>query len=323
MMITDDAVWIETPLTLTVLGMAFPAMLTLPRDAEVRGAVVLVPGSLFCDVNGDFPAWNVRPHIYAHLAHQLAARGWASYRYAKPGPGTGTVTVDAEAARAHHRFVTRAEVAREALAQMRAALAEAGVRAPRTLLAGHSEGAVVVSLLAPDAEDVDGVVLLSGPSVGLLMIMREQIAEMDTPGATPEQAVANFDRAADHIRRGELIPDDVLALPGVNFGMMNNPAAIGYLRDVELADPALAAARIPQPVLLVQGTRDLSVRAHHAARLAAAREGLPTETVLVEGVTHFYKPMPEDMDPMAWFGLEGEPDPAVADAMDRWGMERA
>ena len=103
----DTAQAAERALKLVVEGMSFPAVLAVPPGA-VAGAVLLVPGSLFSDANGDYPAWNVRPHVYAHLARQLAGAGWASLRYAKPGPGTGTETVDAGAAVAHHRFSTPA-----------------------------------------------------------------------------------------------------------------------------------------------------------------------------------------------------------------------
>src|SRR5678816_2489842 len=74
----------EQKMTLSVSGIDIPAALTLPPDATSGGtvpaAVLLVPGSLFSDVNGDFPAWNVFPHVYAHLARQLSARGLAVYR---------------------------------------------------------------------------------------------------------------------------------------------------------------------------------------------------------------------------------------------------
>src|SRR6476620_12190171 len=55
-----------------------------------------IPGSLFSDVNGDYPTWSSFPHVYAHLARQLSARGHAVYRFAKLGPGTGSVPTDPE-----------------------------------------------------------------------------------------------------------------------------------------------------------------------------------------------------------------------------------
>ena len=67
---------------------------TFNKATEVReplsSAILLVPGSLFSDVNGDYPTWSSFPHVYAHLAHQLSALGHAVYRFAKLGPGTGS-----------------------------------------------------------------------------------------------------------------------------------------------------------------------------------------------------------------------------------------
>ncbi|HEY8309092.1 MAG TPA: hypothetical protein VIG47_00985, partial [Gemmatimonadaceae bacterium] len=90
---TPSAPCREFPLTLHVPGWSVPAALTLPLSASdgVASAILLVPGSLFCDVDGDFPQWNSYPHVYAHLARQLSARGHAVYRFAKLGPGTGSV----------------------------------------------------------------------------------------------------------------------------------------------------------------------------------------------------------------------------------------
>ena len=307
---------LERPLTLTVEGMAIPALLTLP-DGPAAGAVLLIPGSLFSDVNGDYPAWNMRPHVYAHLARQLAARGWAAYRYAKHGPGTGTVVVDADAARAHRRFAARVTVARAAVAQMRGALADEGVATPRIVAAGHSEGAVVALLLAQDAPEVDGVVSLAGPSVGLISIMREQAQAMAGPDAA--EALANFDAAMAFVRRGEPIAPELLGRAGTQMLGGVDLAGWGYIREVDEVDPAAEAARVPQPLLLVQGGRDASVPEHHARRLAEARGGRDTEIAVFPELQHFFKPLPPGTPPMQAFALEGETDPRVAGAIDVWG----
>ncbi|HEX8242897.1 MAG TPA: alpha/beta fold hydrolase [Longimicrobium sp.] len=315
-MMEMSAAAVERPLTLACEGVAIPAMLTLPDEPAV-GAVLLVPGSLFSDVNGDYPAWNMRPHVYAHLARQLAARGWAVYRYAKIGPGTGSVVVDREAATVHHRFATRVTVARAAVAQMRGALADEGVATPRVVVAGHSEGAVVALLLAQDAPEVDGVVSLAGPSVGLISIMREQAAAMS--GANADEALANFDAAMAFVRRGEPIPPELIGIEGTRMFGNVDPAGWSYIREVDEVDPAAEAARVPQPLLIVQGGSDPSVPEHHARRLAEVRGERETEMAIIPGLQHFFKTLPPGMPPMQAFGLEGDTDPRVADVIDRWG----
>lgn len=314
----DAAPAVEHAIRLEVEGMSFPAVLSLPAGS-LAGAVLLVPGSLFSDADGDYPAWNLRPRVYAHLARQLAAAGWASLRYAKPGPGTGTEVTDAEAARIHQRFTTRVTVAGAALERMREELARGGVATPRIVVAGHSEGAVVAFLLAQDTPAVDGVVSLAGPSVGLIGIMREQAGDALPPGGDPAEALANFDAAMANVHRGEAIPPELTGRAGTMMLGNLDAAAWGYIREVDAVDPAAEAARVPQPTLLVQGGRDTSVREHHAHRIAVARGERPTETAFFPDLQHFFKPVPPGTPAMQAFGLEGETDPRVVAAIDRWG----
>src|SRR5262249_3086841 len=177
-------------------------------------AILLVPGSLFSDVNGDYPAWNSFPHVYAHLARQLSSRGHAVYRFAKLGPGTGSEVTDAELSSRVRTWDGRLVIATAALHAMRRELDARSIRVDRVIGAGHSEGSVVVSQLATSVRgvDLDGVVLLAGPSIGLLGIMREQVGLM-TP---PEHVAAETRRLDDviaFIRRGEAVPAQFAAGP--------------------------------------------------------------------------------------------------------------
>lgn len=316
----------EQQLTLSAPGINIPAALTLPPGATagttLSAAVLLVPGSLFSDVNGDFPAWNVFPHVYAHLARQLSARGLAVYRFAKLGPGTGSTIVDANAAEAIRNWSGRSAIATAALAAMREALRTAGVSVQRVVLAGHSEGSVVVSQLAAGgaagATAVDGVVLLAGPSVGILGIMQEQAPNFMIPPEQRDAAQQAIDRAVAHVRRGESIPDEVKALPGVQGLARMDDAGLRYMRECDASDPIDLVARITQPVLIVQGGRDSSVPAHHGERLRDARGTLPTTYAYFEELQHMFKPLPPGLPPMEAFGLAGETDPRVAETIAGW-----
>ena len=309
----------ERPLTLAVSGWEIPAALNLPASGEPASAILLIPGSLFSDVNGDYPAWNLFPHVYAHLARQLSARGHAVYRYAKMGPATGSVAVDQAASERVKDWSGRLVIARAAFAAIDAALARVGARPARTVLAGHSEGAVVASLLAlaEDAAVVDGVVLLSGPSVGILGIMREQIG-MFVPARDLAAAQADFDAGVGFVRRGEPIPAVLEGRPSLRGLVGVGLVGQGYLRDCDATDPAGTAARITQPVLIVQGGRDGSVPPHHAERLRAARGDRPTESLLLPELQHMYKPVPDGVSEIDAFGLTGETDPRVTGGMDDW-----
>jgi uncharacterized protein len=327
---TDTTSYIEQACTLAVSGWEIPAALTLPKmhenDGALESAILLVPGSLFSDVNGDYPTWNSFPHVYAHLAHQFAARGHAVYRFAKLGPGTGSVTTDAEAAATLRTWDGRLAIAIAALDAMRRELANRGVSVLKTIAAGHSEGSVVVSRLAVSerAAELDGVVLLAGPSLGILGIMREQIGVM-TPPDQRDDAIRRLDIAIDCIRRGEPIPAELATGSPWGASALASMPDEGrrYMRDVDAADPKELAARMMQPVLVVQGGNDGSVPAHHGETLRdileARTNGRPrTEYLFVPDVTHMFKVVPAGLSGPEVFGYPGETDPRVADGVDRW-----
>ncbi|HEX4382790.1 MAG TPA: hypothetical protein VH083_07570 [Myxococcales bacterium] len=275
--------FIEHSCTLEVPGWIIPAALTVPAHSPLASAVLLVPGSLFSDVNGDYPAWNSFPHTNAHLARKLSALGHAVYRYAKLGPGTGSVERPAPQP-VGRTWEGRHHIAAAALKAMRAELAARALEPARIIGAGHSEGAVVVSVLALSAGEIDGVVLLSGPSVGILQIMREQAAR--GVGRDVEATLASMPEEARQ-----------------------------YLRDVEATDPLRLARELKQPVLVVQGGNDEMVPAHHGKRL---RDAARAEYLFVPEVSHLYKVLPPGVSGPAAFGYPGETDSRVTDGIDRW-----
>jgi len=327
---TDTTSYIEHECTLAVSGWQIPAALTLatarPDGTALPSAILLVPGSLFSDVNGDFPAWNSFPHVYAHLAHQLAARGHAVYRFAKLGPGTGSVAVDAESAAKISTWDGRLVIATAALDAMRHVLDSHKVRVTRTIVAGHSEGAVVVSRLAVSehAADLDGVALLAGPSIGILGIMREQIGVM-TPPDERDDAIHRLDVAIDCIRRGAPIPAELATGSPMGVGALASmpDESRRYMRDVDATDPKELATRMAQPTLVVQGGNDGSVPVHHGETLRdilLSRADGPARTtyLFVPEVTHMFKLVPPGVTGPELFGYPGETDLRVADGIDRW-----
>ncbi|MHC1479354.1 alpha/beta hydrolase [Frateuria aurantia] len=308
----EAAVLQERDVRVIVSGIEIACRFTMPHGTA-RGAVLLVPGSLYSDVDGNYPSMNIRPHAYADLAQQLGARGFAVLRMAKIGPGTGSRTIDAEAARRHVDFLTRVEVARAGLELLGRTIPTRPI-----IVAGHSEGAVVASLLAAGPADtgIDGLVSLSGPALPILSIFREQIAAMTPPGVAPDMTM--FDRTAAAIRAGETPSEDAKSDPQTAMLASMPEPGIAYLRSADRVNPVAALAQVKVPVLIVQGGRDDSVPSTHADMLRAGRTSLPTVVATFPNLTHFYKVAPPGLAPMQAMGLETQNDPAVADAIVAW-----
>ena len=327
---TDTISHIETLTTLEPPGWSIPAALTLPAawtpPSVLPSAILLVPGSLFSDVNGDYPAWNSFPHVYAHLARQLSAKGHAVYRFAKLGPGTGSAPTHPDLAATLRNWDGRLAIAAAALESMKGELDQRGARVARTIAAGHSEGSVVASRLAlSDAgRTLDGVVLLSGPSIGILGIMREQV-DLYVPPADREEARRKHDDAVGYIHRGERIPASLASGTGMGISALATmpPEAIDYMREVDLTDPLALAREMTQPALVVQGGKDDSVPTHHGERLRdtlreRTKGAAKTHYVFVPEVTHMYKIVPPDVAGPAAFGYPGPVDDRVVAGIDVW-----
>jgi len=309
----------EQARTLRTCGLEIPAAFTTPAAHLPSAVLLFIPGSLFSDVNGDYPSWNSFPGASVSLARQLAERGIAVYRYAKAGPGTGTeVTDTAEWAR-HRTWDDRVTIARAALAEMRAAMAEQGIAAP-VFVSGHSEGAVVASRLASEhaAEaGADGVVLLAGPSLGILGVMIDQ-SERNAPADQRDEIVAALRVVVGCVRRGEPIPEEYKQVWGVGGLAAMPPEALQYLRASDATDPCASLAGVAAPVLIVQGTEDANVTMQDAEALAAAHTAGPTSMLVLDGLSHTFKRVPAGLDPQAAFGYPGPCDERVAEGVAGW-----
>ncbi|MES2164136.1 MAG: alpha/beta hydrolase [Pseudomonadota bacterium] len=298
--------------TVTVAGVEIACRLTFPAGAPL-GAVLLLPGSLFSDVDGNYPSMNLKPHLYADLAAQLGERGFAVLRMAKIGPGTGSRTLDPLAAARHAQFATRADVAAAGLALLRKSASARPI-----IVAGHSEGALVASMLAsgPDAQAIDGVVMLSGPATRIFSLMRDQLVAMSPSGTGADMTM--YDQTIAAIRAGEPLPAAAGANPQTAMLAAMPAFSVDYLRSTDRVDPVAELARVRQPVLIVQGGQDASVPPAHAASLHQGRGKLPTELARFPGLTHFYKVAPPGISPMQSMALDSVSDPAVAERIASW-----
>jgi hypothetical protein len=170
---------------------------------------------------------------------------------------------------------------------------------------------------------LDGVVLLAGPSVGILEIMREQVGAT-TPADRVSAAAERLDAVIGYVRRGEPIPAE-FAGGGMGAGALASMPddARRYMRESDATDPKALVSVLRQSVLVVQGGKDGSVPAHHGEALrdvlvARPGGGERTEYLFVPEVQHMFKVVPDGVPAHEAFGYPGETDRRVADSIDRW-----
>ncbi len=313
-------------------GAQLPAALTLPMRQEVKWSIVLIPGSMASDVDGNYPSANMRPHMYADMARQLAQHRHAVLRYAKIGSGSDAVVVDKEKATEHRIFPQQQYIAKAACQKMR----EMVPQAKGLAIAGHSEGSVHGLVLAQQRDlHIDAFISLSGPAyryIDLFIHMARKLSEEQGEiidfGAFKVNA-ANYIRTFELLREGKPLTDEIKADPMMEFFVKNwdssSPEAErsrSYMRDYDAIDPCEEIVNVPCPVLIIQGGLDQSgVISDNGERLYQARYAAKpdaTAKAFFPELQHFYKRAKPDMNSMESMMLDGETDERVSDAISGW-----
>ncbi len=268
-------------------GHVLAATLVIPGiDPPEYGypAVVLVTGS--GPQNRDEELMGHRP--FRVLADRLARKGIASLRYDDRGIGgsTGEFTT-----------ATGYDFADDAASALRHLQRAPGVDCDRCGLAGHSEGGIVVAMvaagLAPGAIDADPAFLVSiaGTGVDGGFVMSDQVARIYRAAGVDEDSIAGVEEV--HRRLMDLIRDEETSdetlrlevrrlqerqiavqeqlleessLEDLYDGQLDalEAAAMSqmkspWMRNFIRFDPADAWRRVRVPILAVNGTLDLQV----------------------------------------------------------------
>ncbi len=250
-------------------GAVLAGTLTIPNHGRARmPAFVFVHGSGPGTRNGGIP----QNPTFLDLSNALSNAGIVVLRYDKRGiaGSTGTATED---------WHVLGNDVRAAVSFLRE---QPTVDPKRIFLLGHSEGGIIVPLVAPSIRGLAGIVLMAPPAVPMERIIQEQ-----SPRMTPA------------LRRA------------VTRGLASY---IGI-------DPGNVIRGVGAPILVLQGTRDIQVLPSDLPHLvAAARNAHRRITVdLLSGDDHLFLRVP---DAAPSDGSEYETaaplDPRVAADILRW-----
>src|SRR5258705_167496 len=297
---TAPAAAVESPYTIHSGALELGGTLTVPRAAaEKVPVVVIIAGSGPTDRNGN-SLMGIRPNSYAQLAWRLAERGIATLRYDKRVLPATKGTVDITRLTLED-FAADARAAAESLAH--------DSRFSKVVLLGHSEGSALALIAARQGPPVAGVISVSGLGRPLGVVMREQLARQ-----FDSATLVRYDTAMAQYLRGET-PKDVPPMLAPLFVPINR----SFMKSLSSFDPPAAIKAVRQPVLIVQGGRDLQVTVADAERLHAAKPD--AQLIGVPLANHVLKQTPDPTLPGQWPTVQNPAVPimpVVASAIADW-----
>lgn len=268
-----QATVLQRPISLdTGNGELFGSLL-LPKSDTPVPVVLIISGSGPTDRDGNNPEGG-RNDSLKRLAWVLARHNIASVRYDKRGVAASLAATPDERNLSVEAYVADAVAWSRKLA--------ADPRLGPLILLGHSEGALIASLAAPQA-NAAAVISLSGSARPIDQVLRQQLSNR-----LPPPLMLRSNELLDSLKAGRL-DNNVPAQLQVIF----RPSVQPYLISLFRQDPAQAFAALKIPALIIQGSSDIQVSVDDARQLQAAKPD--AELTLIEGMNHVMRIVPNDV----------------------------
>jgi len=257
----------EQPFETTSSGVMLRGALWLPvKPGAKLPVVVFIAGSGPTDRDGN-SALGLKSDVYRMLAEALARRQVASLRYDKRGTGRSGF----DFSEADLTIETFVDDAAAVLAKLRE-----GGRFSSIIVAGHSEGALIGTMLAAKTP-IDGLVLLAGGGRPFAAILREQLARK-----VDAKTMTDVDRLLDALRTGKPLDP----VPPHLEPLFRAPIR-RFLKSELALDPAALLKPLKVPTVIIQGESDAQITPGDARLLAAARPD--AKLVLLPKASHVFK----------------------------------
>ena len=268
-----QATVLQRPVTLdTGTGELFGSLL-LPKSDKPVPVVLIISGSGPTDRDGNNPDGG-RNDSLKRLAWVLAKHNIASVRYDKRGVAASLAATPDERNLSIDAYVADAQAWARKL--------KADPRFGPLILLGHSEGAMIATLAAPNAEAA-ALISLSGSARPVDQVIREQLAR-----SLPPPLMLRSNELLDSLKAGHT--DDNVPQP---LQVIFRPSVQPYLISLFRQDPAKAFAQLKMPALIVQGSNDMQVGVGDAQALKAAKPD--AELAVIDGMNHVMRIVHNDM----------------------------
>jgi pimeloyl-ACP methyl ester carboxylesterase len=264
----------ESPVTVKTLSGVVSGTLTMPAKAtEKVPLVIIVADAGPTDRDGNNEKTGVKGNTYKLLAEGLAKNGIASIRYDKRMVGQSQSNEKESELRMD-------DYSDDAVSIILAY--DEDPRFSKLILFGHGEGALV-SMVASLGEPVKGYISAEGTSEQADKIINDEMKKKPQYQADEVKAIL------DSLRKGKLT---TIVDPTIYY--IARPSIQNFLMSWCRLVPLRGIKAIKVPVLLIQGTTDLTVPVIEAEKLKKARSD--ANLVIIKGMNHILKDAPADED---------------------------
>ncbi|MFL6660316.1 MAG: alpha/beta hydrolase family protein [Massilia sp.] len=250
----------------TAAKVTLSGTLTVPAGKGPFPAVVLVHGS--GSINRDGEVFGHKPFLV--LADQLSRQGIAVLRYDKRGVSKSSGKL---------RDATTLDLASDTEAALRFLRTRTDVDAKHIGIIGHSEGGLIAPLVASRDPALAFIVMMAAPGVKGDRLLVEQLALNARSRGVPEQAIAKERTMYQALfaamvsestleganRRAATILDEAERtgeLPAGGSKALLQRFGTAWFHALLRYDPAPVLRAVHQPVLAINGERDLQVPAN-------------------------------------------------------------
>ena len=294
-------------------GVRLAGTLQLPDGAGPHPAALLIVGSGEVDRDSDHPRLGLG--VTRELAAALVSAGLASLRFDKRGVGASSGSF---------LSTTFDDARQDATAALAALRDHPAIDATRTLVIGHSEGAVHATSIAAADDSLAGVGLLAGPAVPGAETMRWQAERILPTLPVVVRGLLRLLRQNPATAQSKLFArlrnsDEVV------LRVQGRQLNAGWLRGFIDHDPAEELARVSVPVFALTGDRDLQVDPDDLGRMRTLVTGAPLETHRPARINHVLRRTDGDGAPSEYRRQvkAGQPvDAGVLDALSSWAAAR-
>lgn len=242
----NQASFTETEVNVGSGTWALPGTLSVPAGEGPFPAVVLVQGSGPSD--RDETTGPNKP--FRDLAWGLASHGVAVLRYEKR-----TKEYPNEVVAILNQFTVKQETTDDALAAVSLLCQTKNIDSEHIFVLGHSLGGMLAPRIGQEDLGIAGLIVLAGPTRPLEDLMVEQYSYLLSLG--------QFNQAQLDAVKQQAVQVKALTAATANSSreslLLGAPDA--YWLDLKGYNPAVLAAGLPQPMLILQGGRDYQVTA--------------------------------------------------------------